>query len=74
MYPNIKPWVTGNISAGLKARVTAYKEWEKRTRYNLQLDIKQEKLEYRRKGLQTITDYIGKPSREMPSDTAFQSS
>ena len=47
MYPNIKPWVTGNISAGLKARVTAYKEREKRThtskRYNLQPDIKQEK-------------------------------
>jgi hypothetical protein len=55
--------------------------------YNLRRDIKHAKGQYRRKvesyytgsdacrmwqGLQTITDYKGKPSRELPSDAELQ--
>ena len=91
-YPNQKPWITGNISIGLKARAAAFKERDtnldacKKSRYALRRTIKQAKCQYRIKiesyytgsdasrmwqGLKTITDYKGKPRRELPSDVSL---
>ena len=79
-YPIQKPWITGNIHTGLKARATAYKEWDKDVFKTSDLrDIKRAKGQYRRKvksyytgsnvrcmwlGLHSITDYKGKPSHK----------
>ena len=90
IYPNQKPWITGNIRTELKARFAAFKERDpeayKKSRYSLRRTIKQAKHQYRTKiesyytgsdthrmwqGLQTITDYKGKHSRELPSDTSL---
>ena len=46
IYPNQKPWITGNIRTELKARDAAFKEWEtnldayKKLRYSLRRTIK----------------------------------
>jgi hypothetical protein len=48
-YPNQKPWITGNICTELKARASAFKEWDtnlytyKKPRYALRRTIKQAK-------------------------------
>jgi hypothetical protein len=87
-YLNQKPWITGNLRIGLKARAAAFKEREtnpdayKKSSYALRQTIKQAKRQYRIKiesyytgsdacrlwqGLKTITDYKGKPRRELPN-------
>ena len=86
-YPNQKPWITGSIHTELKARAAAFKEQDstpeayKKSRFALRRTIKQQNVntgdytgsDARRKwqGLQTITDYKGKHSRELPSDTSL---
>jgi hypothetical protein len=80
-YPNQKPWITENIHTELKATAAAFKY-----HYALRQTIKQAKRQYRTKtesyytdadtrrmwqGLQTITGYKGKPSRELPSDASL---
>ena len=85
-YPNQKPWITGSIRTELKARAAAFKEKDsnleayKKSRYALRQTIKQARLQYEsyytgsnacRMSLQTITDYKGKHSRELPSDTSL---
>ena len=52
-YPNQKPWITGNICTELKSRAAAFKEWDsnpdsyRKSRYALQQNIKQTKLQHR---------------------------
>ena len=85
-YPNQKPWITGSICTELKGRAAAFKERGshpevyKKSRYSLCQTIKWAKHESqyngsdtRRmwQGLQTITDYKGKHSRELPSDKSL---
>ena len=91
-YPNLKPWMTGDIRTELKATAAAFKERDtipdayKKSCYNLRRTIKQAKRQYRTKieihytgsegsrmwqGLQTIMDYKGKPSYELPSDASL---
>ena len=79
-YPNQKPWITGNIRTELKGRAQC------ESNYALRRTIKQTKRQYRAKiesyytgsdtcrmwqGLQTITDYKEKHSRELHSDTSL---
>jgi hypothetical protein len=92
IYPNQKPWITGNSSTELEGKAAAFKERNsnpdayKKSCYALQRTIKQAKHQYRTEiesyytgsnacrmwqGLQTITDYKGKHSRELPSDTSL---
>ena len=92
IYPNQKPWITGNIRNELKGRASAFKERDsnpeayKKSRYVLRRIIKQAKRQYRTniesnyngcdshrmwQGLQTITDYSGKHSWELPRDTSL---
>ena len=80
-YPNQKAWITGNIRTELKA--AAFKERDtnlyayKKSCYALRRTIKQAQRQQRTKiesyytGLQTIMDYKGKSSRELPCDVSF---
>jgi hypothetical protein len=85
-YPNQKPWITGNILTELKGRGAAFKVAYKKSCNALRRNIKQAKHQYRAKiesyytgsdaclmwqGLKTITDYKGKHSCELPSDTSL---
>jgi hypothetical protein len=55
IYPNQKPWITGNILTELKARAAAFKERDsnpeayKKSHYALRRTIKQAKPQYRTK-------------------------
>ena len=80
---NIRPELKGRVSS-FKVRYSS-PETYKKSRYALRWTIKQSKRQYRTKiesyytgsdalwmwqGLQTITDYKGAPSQELPSDTS----
>ena len=76
-YPNQKPWITGNIRTERKVRAAAFKvqdsnpEGYKKSCYTLRRTIKQAKCQYRTKIESYYTDYKGKHSRELPSDTTL---
>ena len=67
-YPNQRPWITGNIRTGLKARTAAFKvrdsnpEVYKKSRYALRRTIKQAKRQYRTK---IKSHYTGSNARWM---------
>ena len=68
IYPNQKPWITGNIPIELKARATAFKEWDtkldayKKSCYALRGIIKQAKCHYR---IKIESYYTGSDARRM---------
>ena len=80
IFPNQKPWITGNIHTELKAGAVAHQ-----STYALRRTIKQAKRQYRTKivsytgsdarrmwqGLKNITDDKGKTSRELLSDESL---
>ena len=68
IYPNQKPWITGNIRTELKTRAAAFNEWDSnleaydKSRYALQRTIKQAKHQYRTK---IKSYYTGSDGRQM---------
>jgi hypothetical protein len=68
VYPNRRPWITGNIRIELKARAAAFKEREtnpdtyKKSRYSLRRTIKQAKCQDR---IKIKSYYTGSDARRL---------